>query len=325
MPREGLCVHDPLSDLDIVRRRDRVDPIDDRRLRRALDDGSWTRIRPGAFVRSGDWMALTPLLRHRALVREVARTLTVPSIVSGFAAAAEYGIDILGEWPSRIDLTAMATGGGRSGVGIRRHTRDLSTLETEPYFGGHEITTPAQTALDLARAEPFLRAVAIVDQAIWSERPGGPLTTRDEILARLDRDGGHRGDVRARRAILFSEPLAANVRESQSRVVVAQLGFPRPQLQHRRVLRSGRVAYADLWFPGWEHWCEIDGRWKYRDPAFLDGRTPAQAVIDEKNRENEIRREVRAFSRWEATDADTPRAIWDILTGAGLPTAHPRP
>jgi hypothetical protein len=55
------------------------------------------------------------------------------------------------------------------------------------------------------------------------------------------------------------------------------------------------------------------------------GRSAAETVIDEKNRENEIRREVRAFSRWEALDADNPQLIYDILTAAGLPSTKPRP
>ena len=51
----------------------------------------------------------------------------------------------------------------------------------------------------------------------------------------------------------------------------------------------------------------------------------ADAVIDEKNRENEIRREVRGFSRWDRTDVERPRRLYDILTGDGLRSALPRP
>jgi hypothetical protein len=42
-------------------------------------------------------------------------------------------------------------------------------------------------------------------------------------------------------------------------------------------------------------------------------------------RSDEIRREVRGFSRWEATDADHPRRIWDILVGDGMRCSRPRP
>ncbi len=48
-------------------------------------------------------------------------------------------------------------------------------------------------------------------------------------------------------------------------------------------------------------------------------------MIDEKNRENEIRREVRGFSRWDCADLEHPRRLYDILTGDGLRSALPRP
>lgn len=315
----------PPPELDIVRRRERVDALDNRRLRRALEDGSWTRIVVGAFVRTAEWTALRPIEQHRVRVYEVARRLTSPTVFAYHAAAATWDVDILGPWPLTVDVVSAAAGGGRRGGTVRRHARELATVETLPFIGGHRITTAAQTVLDLARTEDFVHAVAVVDQLLWIDRPGGQMASRDALLDRASADSGRRGDVRARRAIAFSESRAANVRESQSRVVVMQLGFPTPQLQKGLLLPSGREAFADLWFPAQEHWCEIDGRWKYSDPRFLAGRTPAQALLDEKNRENEIRRNVRAFSRWEATDADHPRRIWDILTSAGLPTPIRRP
>lgn len=221
--------------------------------------------------------------------------------------------------------------GGRSSGAIRRHPRDLDAIEIT--FAGdapgpcgiHFVTSPAQTALDLARVEPFLRGVSIIDQAIWAERPGGELTDTAAIRRLLGGAPPHRGDVRALRALSFATPLAANVRESQSRVVLARLGFARPRLQERRVLPSGRMVFGDFYWPDHDHWGELDGDTKYLDATMLKGRSAADAVIDEKNRENEIRREVRGFSRWQPSDADHPRRLYDILTRAGLPSALPRP
>ncbi|MEZ3159981.1 hypothetical protein AB1K54_05460 [Microbacterium sp. BWT-B31] len=315
---------DLTTDLDVIRRRERIDPIDNRRLRRALDDRTWTRVAPGAFVLTTHWRSLDPLERHRLRVTEVARRLRGPVVFSHFAAAALWRIDVLGAWPELVDVSCPSASGGRSSGVVRRRTRIMAGVETVS-CGMHAVTTPAQTALDLARSEAFVRGVSIVDQALWKARPEGALTDLFEIVRLWESQQDRRGVARAERAISFASPLAANVRESQARVVVAELGFPTPRLQERRVLPGGRVAYADLCFPEQDHWCEIDGRAKYRDPVFLDGRTPEQAVIDEKNRENEIRREVHAFSRWEAADADHPRRIYDILTRDGLPSTRPRP
>jgi len=309
----------------LIRRSDRpLERIDGHRLQRAIASGEWTRIVPGTFAPTSEWKNLTPIERHQLFVAETMRRLRRPAVASHHSAASKWGIDVLGRWPEHVDITTDVSSGGRSSGLIRRHTLGLDDVERMPW-GEHEVTTPAQTALDLARSLPFVAAVSAVDQAIWTERPGGALTSIEEIRRRLEETRPRRGDAQVRRVLDFANPHAANVRESQSRVVVVQLGFPMPIVQYRRVLRSGRLAFSDLFFAHEEHWCEIDGRGKYLSPEFGIGRSPDEIVIDEKNRENEIRREVRGFSRWEAVDADHPRRIWDILTGDGMPCSKPRP
>jgi hypothetical protein len=309
--------------LEVIRRCERDDPIDDRRLRALLAAGAWAKIAPGSFAVSSDWDGLAPIEQHRVRVLEACRRMRPGAVVSHFSAAAVWAMDILGAWPSTVDVTVAPARGGRSSGLIRRHPASSVTPHTVD-FGAHRITTPAQTALDLARVLPFAQGVAVVDQAIWQDRDGGRLTTRDDILARLD-DPGHRRDPRALRAIGFARGESANPRESQSLVVLVRLGFPRPRQQERRVLRSGRLVFGDFYFPEHDHWCELDGRGKYLSPQFGADRTAAEIVIDEKNRENEIRREVRGFSRWEPADADHPRRLYDILTSDGLPSSLPRP
>ncbi len=312
-------------DLIVVSRRcEQLDPVDDKRRRRLVAEGSWTRVIPGAYVLTTQWKLLRPIEQHQVRVHEVARRLDPGAVVSHLAAAAELGIDVLGAWPTAIDVTIERASGGRSGGSVRRHALGLEGVERVP-FGMHEITTAAQTALDLARTLPFVRAASAVDQALWVGRDGGALTTRDAIVALIEAGAPRRGDVRARRVIESAETLAANVRETQGRVVIAHLGFPASRPQERRQLRSGRVAFADRYFPEHDHWLEIDGRGKYLSPEFGPDRDPGDIVIDEKNRENEIRREVRGFSRLEATDFDHPRRVYDILTADGLPSSKSRP
>lgn len=314
----------PAPQTVVMRRCEQLDIADDRRIRKAIAAGEWTRVTAGSYVRTNAWRRLRSAERHRVFVHEVARRMEPGAVVSHFAAAAEHDIDILGPWPRRVDVTIERATGGRSGGAVRRHALGLDGVRRVP-FGKHEVTTPAQTVLDIARAAPFLVAATAIDQALWTDREGGALTTIDELLGLLDSDAPRRGDVRARRVIERAETGAANPRETQAAVLVAQLGFPQSHAQERRVLRSGRVVFGDRYFPEHDHWLEIDGRGKYLSPDFGDDRDPAEIVIDEKNRENEIRREVRGFSRLEAADLDFPRRVYDILTGDGLPSSKPRP
>ena len=322
---EGGCVQPPPQPaLRVIRRRTRLDIINNRRLRREIQRGQWVRITRGSFVSGEKWRALSPLAQHRAFVDEIAGRMLQPRVMSHRAAAALLGIDMLGAWPTQVDVTTERASGGRSGGAIRRYALGLEGVDRVPY-GRHEVTTAAQTALDLARTLPFVNAVTAVDQALWARRPGGALTTTATILRLMDAAAPRRGDVRARRVIEFATHLSDSVRESQSRVVLFELGFPAPRLQERRVLPSGRIAYADFYFPEEDHWCEFDGKGKYLSPDLLDGRSPSDVVIDEKNRENEIRRIVRAFSRWERADVDYPARLYDILTADGLRSRFPRP
>lgn len=314
----------PVPDVEVARRRELLAPGDNRRLSRHVRAGEWVRIAPGSYVVREDWAALTPIERHRLRVDEVVLRLPTPTVVSHLAAAALWGIDVLGIWPTTVDVTIERATGGRSGGAVRRHALGLEGVERIP-FGRHEVTTAAQTTLDLARALPYVRAVTAVDQALWSQRRGGPLCTKGDLLGALEKSDPRRGDVRARRAIEAGADLAANVRETQARVVAIGLGFGTPRLQERRVLRSGRLVFGDLYFPEHDHWVEIDGRGKYLSPQFGRGRDPAEIVLDEKDRENEIRREVRGFSRLGATDADHPGRMYDILTRDGLPSSKARP
>lgn len=309
--------------LEILRASGLRDPIDHRRMRRAIQRGEWMRLAPGSYARVADWRAMLPHERHRVRVLEVARRLRPPAVLSHRAAAALWGMDLLGTWPSAVEVTVERASGGRSSGVVRRRALGLGGLATVPLWR-HRVTTPAQTALDLARALPFMQGLCAVDQAVWMRRPGGALTTLGEIRSLLDHADPRRGDARARAVLAFASPLADNVRESQARVLLARMGFPAPRLQERRVLPSGRVVFGDFYFPEHDHWAELDGQGKYRG-APGDPRSPADIVIDEKNRENEIRRLVRGFSRWEPADLDHPRRLYDILTADGLPSRLPRP
>jgi hypothetical protein len=56
-----------------------------------------------------------------------------------------------------------------------------------------------------------------------------------------------------------------------------------------------------------------------------DGRSADEVLMAEKDRADELRRQVRALSRWRTPALRSPRLLYDILTGDGLPSFRPRP
>lgn len=307
----------------VFRRREHPDAVNEQRLAAQLVTGAIVRVSPGSFARAGAWAGLSARDRHAQRVWEAAARMSPGAVFSHFAAAALWGLDILGEWPELVDVTVTRGGGGRSTGRIRRRTLSGSDRDTVPW-GRHEVTTVAQTVVDIAASVPYIAGLAVADQALWARRRGGALLeARDLRRAAAGHSG--RGAVRAAQVAAAATPLADSVRESQSRAHIELLGFPEPELQHEFLLSHGRRARTDFFWRAFGHVGEFDGLDKYRDPELLRGRTPQQALIEEKDREDELRRLVQHFSRWRTPALEHPARLYDILVAAGLPTSRPRP
>ena len=107
----------------------------------------------------------------------------------------------------------------------------------------------------------------------------------------------------------------------RSRAGVRRLVFRIPLLQVE--VRDGRglVAFTDFDWPE-ERLCgEFDGLVKYRNPEYLRGRTPAQALADEKRREDRIRATGRRVVRWTWSELSSPAKFAAFLAAAGAPRA----
>lgn len=307
----------------VFRRREAIDEVNEHLLARRVERGELIRVAPGSYATRAAWSGLTPIDRHAQRVWEAAARTAPGTVFSHAAACALWGIDVFGEFGDRVDVSVIRTSGGRTTGNLRRHTRDLNAVDVEPW-GRHWITSRSQTVLDMAAALPFTAGVVVADRALWARRKGGVLLGLDDLWRHAEAYRG-RGEVRARRVAAFATTQSDSVRESQSRVVINALGFPAPQLQRRFLLPDRREVRTDFSWEDGDHVGEFDGVGKYLDPSILRGRTPAQALIEEKDREDALRRIVRGFSRWRTPHLEQPALLWDILTRAGLPSTRPRP
>lgn len=313
-----------LADDLLIRRQNVIDlGINDRMLRRAVLVGRMVRVVPGAFVKAGLWSELKPHEQHRLKVLATARRMRSEAVFSHHAAAALWGIRMLRNWPKLIDVTMERTTGGRSDGLLRRHCRGFDGVEVTR-LNGMLVTTPAQTVVDLALRFPFADAVVAMDSALHRKRNPEPLATQDELLQRVMASEGKRGWRRALVAADFSTPLSDSPEESHSRVQIHLLGFPAPVLQREFWDSRGFVGQPDFFWPEFDHIGESDGRAKYTDPAFRNGRTADEVIIAERNRENRLRRLVKGLSRWEPADLYPAAKLFRILTEAGLPSSGAR-
>lgn len=241
-----------------------ANPLDYRRMRRALASEAVTRVAPGAYASTVQWQKLKPIQQHRVRVKEAMARSRRPLLLSHLAAAARWGIDIIGSWPERIDTRVERTSGGRASGLMRRHAWGVDGVDIVEWQG-HFVTSPAQTAVDLASVLSPTSAVIVMDQVLWARRDGGALATRDDIERGMRESAPARGIRRIERAFAFATSLSDSVRESQSRVVIHELGFPKPILQHpiRLLAEKDRAdALARV----------VSGLSRWRTPALRDPR-----------------------------------------------------
>jgi len=123
---------------------------------------------------------------------------------------------------------------------------------------GLPCTTPARTAIDLARMLPFREAVVVLDRALARAVP------RETLAEMSGRQANWPGAASARRALAFADGRAESPLESLARVVFAEGGLPVPVLQGEIWDRDDwSTARVDFCWP--DRWviAEVDGMAKY--------------------------------------------------------------
>ncbi|MFC0680734.1 hypothetical protein ACFFGH_23120 [Lysobacter korlensis] len=290
---------------------------DDRALRRSHQSGALVRVRRGAYAATSEWALLRDDERYDLRIAAVLATRRSEVVLSHHSAARLWGLPLI-DWPSVVHITEPLDSRRRSKNGVAVHRRDLDASSVT-VLGDVRVTTLIRTLIDLACDAAFRDAVAAIDCA--RSRYGEALSL--EVLLRALDFFGSRNTSRARRATEFSTDLAMSPLESFSRVVIAELGFPEPVLQHVVRTRRGR-RLTDFWWPAERVMGECDGKVKYEDVRFLAGRSAADVVWDEKLRENELSDDGVRFARWTWSECAEPWRLATRLRAAGLrqsPTA----
>jgi hypothetical protein len=294
-PCRPTTVAEALESCPIIRTGDRFDAAESARHRRAARQGALVRLLPGILFDAAAWKNLWP--EHRFAVRSLAATNRLPqgAVFSHLSAAVIGGWSIDGAYPPLVECSRPGAPRRRSNATFTIHAApdELDIDQHCESLYAAPVTTKPRTAVDLARALPFRHGVTILDQALHAGVPEA------ELLDLIDSAPRRPGSARARTALDFADAGADNVGESALRVTVHEAGLPRCVTQ-RRFHDGGRTAYADLWFEEAGVVVEFDGHGKYQRIDQLNGRSTAEVLIAEKDREDWMRSfpEVRGFVRF---------------------------
>ncbi|TDL37377.1 type IV toxin-antitoxin system AbiEi family antitoxin domain-containing protein [Arthrobacter nitrophenolicus] len=284
--------------------------------------GDLVRVRHGVYADGSAWRAMKPWQQYRLRIQAAAETFEKPTIFARHSAASIWDVPTIGDHP--VEALTLKNDGGRSRAGVSRHYAARTGLIVVTREG-LLVTDRIRTVLDLAAFTPFTHAVAPVDHVLRPDRARGlPALTKAELEAGIGSNYSAAAIRRIRAVLGFADPASGSAGESLSRALIHAAGFEPPVLQQQFSDASGRLGYTDFYWKRSRVVGEFDGEEKYVKPEFLKGRTPSQAVVAEKNRENRIRALGNNVVRWDWADLMEPGKLERMLAAAGVPRRRPR-
>lgn len=285
-------------------------------LARAASLGRLVRVSRGAYVAPLPATPRSRDLAYRDLVHARHLVALSPTVFSHASAASLWRIPRIGPWPDRIHALEVA-GGGRSAPGLLHHAS--GQVDSSDLIDGVAVTSLSRTILDLARTESMTDAVVATDAALAGLHLGGRTfrVERQQLLRELEKVGSGRGVRVAKFAIDFSDSESESPGETLSRLSIERAGLTRPVLQRRFDDDQGRM-FVDFWWPDVGVAGEFDGMGKYLRSEWTKGRSTAEVVLDEKAREDRLRRQVSRVARWGWDVAGSPSRLGALLRAAGV-------
>lgn len=209
-----------------------------------------------------------------ALAAAAAALVRPYSVISHASAAVIFGVPVLYA-PHRPMLTIEPGGQCNSRDDIDIHAAQLAADEKTLWYG-LPLTSPARTALDIARSHGVNAGVVALD-AVLHERAA----TLEEIERVLMRQRGWPYCRRARRALELCDGRSESVLETLVRIRLVTTGLPAPTPQ--AWIETPNGAYrVDLLWPRERVVLEVDGLEKYRGGW--------QTVVAEKRRQDDLER-----------------------------------
>lgn len=209
----------------------------------------------------------TDQLRLRGLDLSCGR----PVAVCLATAAAMYGFDT--EDPAELHVLNPPHCALRNADGLVVHHRDGAPLVMAD---GRRATSPAWTAVEVARGLRRARALATLDAALRSRT-----CSRADLWRAAVEQKGRRGIVAVRDLLVVADPRAESPMESEARLAMLDGGLPVPELQYEILDGNGELRRLDFAWPDARVAAEYDGvAWHAGPEAMVRDRRRHNAMAD---------------------------------------------
>ncbi len=242
---------------------------------------------------------------------EAAAMASLGAVLCGRSAARKLGIWVVAPEEEKIEVTLPSRGVSKSRQVSGGYEFRCSTLRSDEVmtFEGHRVTSPARTAIDIARHHGFVEGLIAMDYLLRRGKE------RDEIERVLRKMGRAKGIAVARRCVEHAVEDSESPYESMARALLIDAGIGPVVTQYRIGDR-----FVDLLVEAWLV-VEIDGAMKYQGPD-------AERVrLREIERQKQIENKGYVFLRYPpAFIRNHPekfiREVRETLAGKGLVAAR---
>ena len=239
---------------------------------------------PGLFARKTRWEELNRAQRHVEIVRALAIQHPEWTFCS-YSAACLLGLEVSWRHLNVAHVCSATKPSARPGARIQRHRTEPAGAIDQ---GGTSVTPPIQTATDCLLQTGFADSMPIADSAI--SKLG---LTREQLMGAVEKRASARNGRAVRTALTtlrYADARAESGGESVARAVMIETGFAPDQLQYELTdpFDSTETMRTDF---AWERQAreltlgELDGLVKYTDQTMLAGRTTAEVLVAERQRE----------------------------------------
>lgn len=290
----------------------------DRAIARLIRDGTWHRVRRGAYVFGETWRNAERETKYclfaLATVRQ-SQTDVVPSHASAVALhrGPLWGLDL-----SHSHLTRLDGRTGRKEAGVEQH-RGLIEPGDIVEVDGRQVMSPTRCALEVTSMASVEASLCVLDDFLHRG-----LTTPEALRERYRTMSLWPGTLRTDVALRLADGRRESVGESRMFFVCwrGHLPWPAPQLEvyDENGILIGRVDFA---WPEHGVFLEFDGLQKYLRFR-REGESIEDAILREKRREEQIC-EITGWRCIRVVWADLERPeilagrIRKMLTGEVLP------
>lgn len=272
---------------------------------------------PGLFARKTRWEELNRAQRHVEIVRALAMQHPKWTFCS-YSAAYLLGLEVSWRHLNVVHVCSATKPSARPGARIQRHQIEPTSAVNQ---AGISITPPIQTVTDCLLQTGFADGMPIADSAI--SKLG---LTREQLMEAAEKRAGARNGRVVRTALTtlqYADARAESGGESVARAVMIETGFAPDQLQYKLTdpfdsTESMRTDFA------WERQAreltlgELDGLVKYTDQTMLAGRTTAETLVAERQREAHMSLYGHPLVRFTMSEVRSAGVLAKKLQTAGI-------